>query len=189
MSTKTEIQNTNNTHYLQKLIMLAQERNRQAIDELCLKFKPLIYREARRETVYRALGEDAVNIAWEIFLRFIYQYRGSDYVHLPGLIQCHVHFGLINYIKKQGLIWDNEVVLSDCAKENLLSDNTIEDLTLRITVEQLLNTLTPIQRNVLRNLYFNNANFTETGKLFNFSRKSAARYKLRSLKALKNQIA
>lgn len=189
MSINSINQNTDNSHYLQKLVVLAKERNSQAIDELCLKFKPLIYKEARRETVYKALGEDAVNIAWEIFLRFIYQYRGSDYVRLPGLIQCHIHFGLINYIKKQGLIWDNEVVLSDCAKENLLSDNTIEDLTLRITVEQLLNTLTPVQRNVLRNLYFNNANFTETGKLYNFSRKSTVRYKLRSLKALKKQIA
>lgn len=189
MSTNSINQNTEHSHYLQKLIQLAQMRNRQAIDELCLRFKPLIYKEARRETVYKSLGEDAVNIAWEIFLRFIYQYRGSDYVHLPGLIQCRIRYGLINYIKKQGLIWDNEVVLSDCAKENLLSDCMLEKHMEHVCLQAALTRLTPLQRKVVDAFYFQNISIANISKIYKYTRCNANNIKLRGLTELKKQIA
>ncbi|WP_338134435.1 hypothetical protein [Phascolarctobacterium succinatutens] len=40
-----------------------------------------------------ALGEDAVNTAWLIFLEQIKKYDGRDFGHLPGLLQYHVHYG------------------------------------------------------------------------------------------------
>lgn len=56
---------------MQDLVCRAQNDEQVAIDELCQIFKPLIYSEAKRQTVYNVLGEDAVNTAWTIFLNFI----------------------------------------------------------------------------------------------------------------------
>ena len=59
--------------------MAAQRFEQPAIDKLCADFTPLINKEAHRQSVFNALGEDAVNIAWEIFLEFIHSYKGNNY--------------------------------------------------------------------------------------------------------------
>ena len=43
-----------------------------------------------------ALGEDAINTAWLIFLEQIKKYKDRDFGHLPGLLQYHVHYGLLH---------------------------------------------------------------------------------------------
>ena len=63
---------------LQELISQVQQNSAEATARLCEAFRPLIYREGSRESIYRLLGEDAISIAWEIFLRFIRRYNGSD---------------------------------------------------------------------------------------------------------------
>ena len=64
---------------LADLIAAAQHADKQAILSLCIAFTPLILREAHYPRVIDTLKEDAVNIAWEIFLKFIYKYNGNDY--------------------------------------------------------------------------------------------------------------
>ncbi|WP_443682030.1 helix-turn-helix domain-containing protein, partial [Phascolarctobacterium succinatutens] len=54
-----------------ELVHSAQKGDREAINVLCAAFKPLIYKEAYRYEVREALGEDAVNTAWLIFLEQI----------------------------------------------------------------------------------------------------------------------
>jgi hypothetical protein len=54
---------------LRELVTSAQHGNRQAIEQLCTSFKPLIYKEAYRCGIRGALGEDSVNTAWLIFIR------------------------------------------------------------------------------------------------------------------------
>ena len=81
---------------LRELITSAQQGNSQAIEQLCTAFKPLIYKEAYRYEVREALGEDAVNTAWLIFLEQIKKYDGRDFGHLPGLLQYHIHYGLLH---------------------------------------------------------------------------------------------
>lgn len=78
------------------MVHSAQKGNREAINVLCTAFKPLIYKEAYRYEVREALGEDAVNTAWLIFLEQIKKYDGRDFGHLPGLLQYHVHYGLLH---------------------------------------------------------------------------------------------
>lgn len=79
-----------------ELVHSAQKGDREAINVLCTAFKPLIYKEAYRYEVREALGEDAVNTAWLIFLEQIKKYDGRDFGHLPGLLQYHIHYGLLH---------------------------------------------------------------------------------------------
>ena len=79
-----------------ELVHSAQKGDREAINVLCTAFKPLIYKEAYRYEVREALGEDAINTAWLIFLEQIKKYEGRDFGHLPGLLQYNVHYGLLH---------------------------------------------------------------------------------------------
>lgn len=92
----TEEKTTFTLTEFKELVHSAQKGDREAINTLCTAFKPLIYKEAYRYEVREALGEDAVNTAWLIFLEQIKKYDGRDFGHLPGLLQYHVHFGLLH---------------------------------------------------------------------------------------------
>lgn len=92
----TEEKTTFTLTEFKELVHSAQNGDREAINTLCNAFKPLIYKEAYRYEVREALGEDAVNTAWVIFLEQIKKYDGRDFGHLPGLLQYHVHYGLLH---------------------------------------------------------------------------------------------
>ena len=83
---------------LKSLVQRAQSFDQQAIDRLCAAFTPLIYKEASRSYIAAALGGDAVNIAWEIFLEFLHSYKGNKYRLLPGLIQKHLYYELMHKV-------------------------------------------------------------------------------------------
>ena len=92
----TEEKTTFTLTEFKELVHSAQKGDREAINVLCTAFKPLIYKEAYRYEVREALGEDAVNTAWLIFLEQIKKYDGRDFGHLPGLLQYYVHYGLLH---------------------------------------------------------------------------------------------
>lgn len=92
----TEEKTTFTLTEFKELVHSAQKGDCEAINVLCTAFKPLIYKEAYRYEVHEALGEDAVNTAWLIFLEQIKKYDGRDFGHLPGLLQYHVHYGLLH---------------------------------------------------------------------------------------------
>ncbi|WP_306513389.1 RNA polymerase sigma factor [Phascolarctobacterium succinatutens] len=92
----TEEKTTFTLTEFKELVHSAQKGDREAINTLCNAFKPLIYKEAYRYEVREALGEDAINTAWLIFLEQIKKYEGRDFGHLPGLLQYNVHYGLLH---------------------------------------------------------------------------------------------
>lgn len=92
----TEEKTTFTLTEFKELVHNAQNGDREAINTLCNAFKPLIYKEAYRYEVREALGEDAINTAWLIFLEQIKKYKDRDFGHLPGLLQYHVHYGLLH---------------------------------------------------------------------------------------------
>lgn len=92
----TEEKTTFTLTEFKELVHSAQNGDREAINTLCNAFKPLIYKEAYRYEVREALGEDAVNTAWLIFLEQIKKYDGRDFGHLPGLLQYYIHYGLLH---------------------------------------------------------------------------------------------
>lgn len=135
---------------LQELISQAQQDSAAATDKLCAAFRPLIYRECSRESIYRILGEDAVSIAWEIFLRFIRRYNGSDFINLPGLIRCHVHYELLHEITRLGRRQENEMADDGSLTEQLAQANDeLQRLTLKLELQQALATLTPLQQAII----------------------------------------
>ena len=92
----TEEKTTFTLTEFKELVHSAQKGDREAINVLCTAFKPLIYKEAYRYEVLEALGEDAVNTAWLIFLEQIKKYDGRDFRHLPGLLQYYIHYVLLH---------------------------------------------------------------------------------------------
>lgn len=173
---------------LEKLVRGAQNNIRRDIDTLCEYFTPLVYKESRRETVYRVLGEDAVNIAWEIFLRFILRYNGADFIHLPGLIRYRLHYDLLTQMQKQGEISENET--HDTEKLNSLQEETdnIERLTLSLALRQACNSLTPLQQSILQQLYVNELPVKQVSKLYRCSKANTTQLRSRCLKLLKQQL-
>lgn len=127
---------------LEKLVNAAQNGSKEALQQLCLHFQPLIYKEAHRETVHRCLGEDAENWAWEYFLQLVHSYQGQDYQHLPGYIQLKLHYQLIHLMQKQGRRWDHETAPANL--DLLASEKTEEEESLdKIALQQLLHRLQP----------------------------------------------
>ncbi len=102
----TEEKTTFTLTEFKELVHSAQKGDREAINTLCNAFKPLIYKEAYRYEVREALGEDAVNTAWLIFLEQIKKYNGRDFGHLPGLLQYHVHYGLLHKFTRRKSVKD-----------------------------------------------------------------------------------
>ena len=92
----TEEKTTFTLTEFKELVHSAQKGDREAINVLCTAFKPLIYKEAYRYEVREALGEDAINTAWLIFLEQIKKYKDRDFGHLPGLLQYYIHYGLLH---------------------------------------------------------------------------------------------
>lgn len=173
---------------LEKLVRGAQNNIRHDIDTLCEYFTPLVYKESRREAVYRVLGEDAVNIAWEIFLRFIFRYNGADFIHLPGLIRYRLHYDLLTQMQKQGEISENET--HDTEKLNSLQEETdnIERLTLSLALRQACSSLTPLQQSILQQLYVNELPVKQVSKLYRCSKANTTQLRSRCLKLLKQQL-
>lgn len=102
----TEEKTTFTLTEFKELVHSAQKGDREAINVLCTAFKPLIYNEAYRYEVREALGEDAVNTAWLIFLEQIKKYDGRDFGHLPGLLQYYIHYGLLHKLTRGKSVQD-----------------------------------------------------------------------------------
>ncbi len=126
----------------------ARQGSKAALAELCLAFRPLILKESHYTHVYNALGEDAVNIAWLIFLTFIRRYNGCDYLHLPGLIRCHLRYELLHAVQRKGSIWEHEEPGNAAEQGGDSSDLT--RLLQRLSLEQAIATLPVRQQAVIR---------------------------------------
>ncbi len=137
---------------LKNLVEAAQKGSREAIDRLCHDFAPLIYKEARRSNVQGALGEDAVNTAWVIFLEFIQRYKGNNYRLLPGLVQKHVHYKLLDRLHQKGCLLDCDALdADDNAKAAIVDkrDYFAESIE-RLSMDKAVCQLTKKQRELIK---------------------------------------
>ena len=137
---------------LKNLIEAAQRGEQQAIERLCHDFAPLIYKEARRTSVQSALGEDAVNTAWVIFLEFIQKYKGNNYRLLPGLVQKHVHYKLINKLHQKGCLLDCDALDADDKAKAAIVDNRdyFAESIDRLSMNKAVSRLTKKQRELIK---------------------------------------
>ena len=173
-----------------ELVHSAQKGDREAINVLCTAFKPLIYKEAYRYEVREALGDDAVNTAWLIFLEQIKKYDGRDFGHLPGLLQYHVHYGLLHKFTRGKSVKDcyyldaeeegDETQIAD-------KDNVFE----RTEVNQLFSAarLSKEQTDAVNELVLNELDHRLFCKKYACSSKTAFKHRANGLKKLKSLLA
>ena len=176
-----------------ELVLSAQKGDREAINTLCNAFKPLIYKEAYCYEVREALGEDSVNAAWLIFLEQIKKYEGRDFGHLPGLLQYHVHYGLLQKITRRKSVKDYCCLDADddsdtCQiKEVADKDDAFE----RMEVNQLFSAakLSKEQTNAVNELVLNDIDHRVFCKKYACSSKTAFKHRANGLQKLKLLLA
>ena len=161
---------------LKELIQAAQKGDKIAIAILCEAFMPLIMKEAHRSYIIQALGEDAVNTAWEIFLNFIQKYDKPSYLKMPGLLKTTLRYELFHNAFRG-------ISVSDCtcldANEHnssmAISDEHlfVENIENKSLVGYLLSCLTEKQRKLIKSVFLQNINLHQYSKLEGISYKVA----------------
>ena len=173
-----------------ELVHSAQKGDREAINTLCNAFKPLIYKEAYRYEVREALGEDAVNTAWLIFLEQIKKYKDRDFGHLPGLLQYHVHYGLLHKFTRGKSVKDCYYLdAEEEGEETQIADK--EDVFDRMEVNQLFSAakLSKEQTNAVNELVLNDIDHRVFCKKYACSSKTAFKHRANGLQKLKLLLA
>ena len=171
---------------MKSLFTRAQNQEQEAINKLCGFYQSLIKKEAGRYYIYKALGEDAINIAWVTFLKFIQHYQGDDFKHLPGLIQYHLHYELLHQVQKEGRSWMKEI-----ASEELMEMQAPEQLDQpleKLAIRQELDNLSPHQHDILEMYYHQNKTNEQIAKYFGCSISTIKRQKLEALTNIKEKL-
>lgn len=186
----TEEKTTFTLTEFKELVHSAQKGDREAINVLCTAFKPLIYKEAYRYEVREALGEDAVNTAWLIFLEQINKYEGRDFGHLPGLLQYNVHYGLLHKFTRGKSVKDCYYLdAEEEGEETQIADkNNVFEQT---EVNQLFSAarLSKEQTDAVNELVLNELDHRLFCKKYACSSKTAFKHRANGLKKLKSLLA
>ena len=175
-----------------ELVISAQKGNNQAIDQLCTAFKPLIYKEAYRYEVREALGEDAVNTAWLIFLEQIKKYDGRDFGHLPGLLQYHVHYGLLHKFTRGKSVKDCYYLdAEEDGEEMQIADkfDAIAEMEDNQALQFAFKRLTDKQRDIINAMQEPDMTITKYSQEHKISYKTAYLHLQRGLENIKRAIA
>ena len=185
----TEEKTTFTLTEFKELVHSAQNGDREAINTLCNAFKPLIYKEAYRYEVREALGEDAVNTAWLIFLEQIKKYDGRDFGHLPGLLQYHVHYGLLHKFTRGKSVKDCYYLDAEENEETQIADK--DNVFERTEVNQLFSAarLSKEQTDAVNELVLNELDHRLFCKKYACSSKTAFKHRANGLKKLKSLLA
>ena len=186
----TEEKTTFTLTEFKELVHSAQKGDREAINVLCTAFKPLIYKEAYRYEVREALGEDAVNTAWLIFLEQIKKYEGRDFGHLPGLLQYYIHYGLLHKFTRGKSVKDCYYLdAEEEGEETQIADkNNVFEQT---EVNQLFSAarLSKEQTDAVNELVLNELDHRLFCKKYACSSKTAFKHRANGLKKLKSLLA
>ena len=186
----TEEKTTFTLTEFKELVHSAQKGDREAINTLCNAFKPLIYKEAYRYEVREALGEDAINTAWLIFLEQIKKYEGRDFGHLPGLLQYYIHYGLLHKFTRGKSVKDCYYLdAEEEGEETQIADK--EDVFDRMEVNQLFSAarLSKEQTNAVNELVLNDLDHRLFCKKYACSSKTAFKHRANGLQKLKLLLA
>ena len=186
----TEEKTTFTLTEFKELVYSAQKGDREAINVLCTAFKPLIYKEAYRYEVREALGEDAINTAWLIFLEQIKKYKDRDFGHLPGLLQYHIHYGLLHKFTREKSVKDCYYLdAEEEGEETQIADK--EDVFDRMEVNQLFSAarLSKEQTNAVNELVLNDLDHRVFCKKYACSSKTAFKHRANGLQKLKLLLA
>jgi RNA polymerase sigma factor (sigma-70 family) len=143
-------------------------------------------KEAYRPNIFHALGEDAVNIAWTIFLSFTRRYKGKNFKGLPGLIQYHVHFELQHAVEKVGKSWDNELISEELL--TIQAYEPLEKITSDLALQEIFKKLTPRQYRIIDLYYGQGHTHQDIAEIFGCTVRHIKRQKLEALTIIKQYL-
>ena len=151
---------------LKKLVLAAQAGDSAAIEMLCQLFKPLIKKEAFRSYILQALGEDAENTAWEIFLGIVMHYHKKSFLRFPGFIKTNLRYGLFHKAFRGVSVSDCSSLESEQelkAKDLAVVDDKLflESIENKSLVEYLLSKLTEKQKKVIEATFLKSVTLDE----------------------------
>ena len=119
-------------------------------------YKPVIIVESHKPYVIACLGEDAENIAWELFYEFIHGYHGNKFRLLPGLIQKYLHYELLHKVYPRSFTSvEAEAILDETDDEGkrlvepASTDAALENIHANEHIHYLLSCLTAKQRDIV----------------------------------------
>ena len=153
---------------LEKVVKNAQLLDDKSIRQLYEWFKPLIWKASHRYTIYTVLGEDAENIAWNIFYDFIYHYKGDKFGSLPGLLKKVVNYRLMDAAKSRAN-YDPHIALDEFSFDSVVGvdDSYWDDKISDICLAHALSKLCKVQSKIIKLVYFEDKLLTELVNLLN----------------------
>ena len=139
-----------------------------------------------------ALGEDAINTAWLIFLEQIKKYKDRDFGHLPGLLQYHVHYGLLHKFTRGKSVKDCYYLdAEEEGEETQIADkkNDIDELMHNQLLSDTMRKLTKEQFTAVNELVLQDVDYKIFCDKHKCSVKTAYKHRANGLKKLKAMIA
>ena len=85
---------------LKELIIQAKEKDVKAIEELFIRFKPLLKSRAKRYSKYGLEYDDIFQQAALIFILAVYDYKEKENVPFAGYAKKRINWGLWVYYRK-----------------------------------------------------------------------------------------
>lgn len=177
---------------LELLVKNMQNSDAVATEKLCMLYKGLIYKEACQTNIRNALGEDAVNTAWVIFLETVMSYNKTNFKHFPGYVKKTLHYELLHKLHQSGTLYD-------CDSLELTGDDEttpqyaeprdyIRDKENSIVIENALHSLTTNQRDIIDDLYLQGLSLEECRKKRGYHRNNLYLHHKRALNNLKKAL-
>lgn len=176
--------------YFREKLLSAQNNDQQAIDKLCDIFRPLILKESRLPSVRNALGEDAENIAWVIFLEILHRYKRRSYRYFPGFVKTCLHFRLLDSLHQKGSLYDCVALDGSEELSDTLSEgkNKIDNSIASLSFAQVFGKLTQAQRNVIQSIDLDDMSVKQYSRLNHCSVQNTYQSRRAALKILKRHL-
>ncbi len=167
---------------LEGMVLAAQQGDVRAKEEVCHRFRPLVYSQAARGYA-RGHYEDALSEGWAGLLEAIEGYDASFGVKFPGFAESKVRSSIWGYCRKE---WQSEARYPLCDKEVLdrVPDEVkVEDkAAFEVQLSSLEKKLDFRQCYVLKRVILEGATLKQTGKELGISLEAVYRTKQKLIK-------
>lgn len=147
-------------------------------------------KEAHLPSVYNALGEDAENTAWVIFLEIVRRYKKRSFRYFPGFVKTCLHYRLLDSLHQQGCLYDCLALDGGEDFADTLADgeNKIDTSVAAMSFAEVFGKLTQAQRKVIESIDLNDMSVKQFSRQNNCSTQNTYKTRLSALKILKDHL-
>lgn len=188
--------------YSDEDLVRAAEQCKQVQDELCHRYRPLIWKYAH-QPLRGVSFEDMESYLWICFLEAVHNYDVEGAVPFAGFVKSTIHYGYYNYLKQMHRQWTHEIdwplTASDDDRPALdtipdtedVADRAVRHVTKPVMHTQLCHAFQNLPadyQHLLTRAYRDGHNFATIGESTHTSRQAVQRKHQRALAALRRQI-